>query len=501
MSAYASVNPATGETLQEFDLLDDARVQSALARTHAGYAAWRAVDVDQRAQVMLRAAELYLERIDELARTTSLEMGKPLREARGEISLSAAIYQYHGQNGPGFLPTSRWTSPEPTRSCAASRSACCSGSCRGTSRTTRSPDSPAPTSIGQHHPAEARAAMSESALPIEQIFRDAGLPTDAYVNVFATNEQVATIIADPRMQGVSLTGSERAGAAVAETAGRHLKKAVLELGGSDPFIVLDAPYLDATVPAAAGQARLVQRRAGLQRGRSGSSSSSTLRRVRGRGFTAFEASLPPATRWRRGTYLRPARPPPGRSRPSIDQVEAAVARGREGAHRRHAACGPGACVRPRRSWPASPRTCAPTARLSDRSAVIYRVPTRTRRSQLANLSPFGLGGSVWSDDEDRVARRGPPRGGNGVRNEHPAPRCGPALRRGQALRLRPRAWTYGMEEFVNNWCGCRTAEPRAPGRSGDHQPDRPGAQPAAHSTLVNVPMMNRSAAPGWRRSG
>ena len=86
---------------------------------------------------------------------------------------------------------------------------------------------------------------------MEQMFRDAGFPGGAYVNLYAGHEQIERIIADPRVQGISLTGSERAGAAVAEIAGRNLKKCVLELGGSDPFIVLSADDLDATVEAAA----------------------------------------------------------------------------------------------------------------------------------------------------------------------------------------------------------------------------------------------------------
>ena len=90
----------------------------------------------------------------------------------------------------------------------------------------------------------------QAALLMEEIFVAAGLPADAYVNVFATNDQVADMIADPRVQGVSLTGSERAGAAVAEVAGRNLKKVVLELGGSDAFIVLDTDDMDATVKSA-----------------------------------------------------------------------------------------------------------------------------------------------------------------------------------------------------------------------------------------------------------
>src|SRR4029077_4352595 len=95
----------------------------------------------------------------------------------------------------------------------------------------------------------------ESSAALQKIFTDAGYPDGAYVNVYATNEQIADAIADPRVQGVSLTGSERAGAAVAEIAGRNLKKVVLELGGSDPFIVLGSDDLDATV-AAAAEARL-----------------------------------------------------------------------------------------------------------------------------------------------------------------------------------------------------------------------------------------------------
>ena len=90
----------------------------------------------------------------------------------------------------------------------------------------------------------------ESAAAIQQIFDDAGFPEGAYVNVYATNDQIAHAIADPRVQGVSLTGSERAGAAVAEVAGRNLKKVVLELGGSDPFILLSTGDMDATVEAA-----------------------------------------------------------------------------------------------------------------------------------------------------------------------------------------------------------------------------------------------------------
>src|SRR5665811_688407 len=95
----------------------------------------------------------------------------------------------------------------------------------------------------------------ESALAMEKIFQDAGLPADAYINIFASNEQVADLLTDPRICGVSVTGSERAGAAVAAVAGKNLKKVVLELGGSDPFILLGSDDVDAAAQAAA-EARL-----------------------------------------------------------------------------------------------------------------------------------------------------------------------------------------------------------------------------------------------------
>ena len=90
----------------------------------------------------------------------------------------------------------------------------------------------------------------ESAAAMQRIFDDAGFPPGAYTNIYATNDQVADVIADPRVQGVSVTGSERAGAAVAEIAGRNLKKVVLELGGSDPFILLSTDDLDSVVESA-----------------------------------------------------------------------------------------------------------------------------------------------------------------------------------------------------------------------------------------------------------
>ena len=254
MTAYKTVNPATGETEKEFPLATQEEVETALAAAQQAFLEWRKAPVEERTKVIARVAELYRERQDELARLIAKEMGKPVVEARGEVKLVASIYDYYASEGPEFLKD------EPLEVKGG-----------GDALVRSTPIGPllgimpwnypyyqvarfaAPNLVLGHTILLKHAgSCPQSALAIEAIFHDAGLPKGAYTNLFLDNDQVAEIIADSRVQGVSLTGSERAGAAVAEVAGRNLKKYVLELGGSDPFIVLDSDDLDATVKAAVG---------------------------------------------------------------------------------------------------------------------------------------------------------------------------------------------------------------------------------------------------------
>ena len=180
-------------------------------------------------------------------------MGKPIDQSEGEVDFSGAIYEYYADNAEKFL------ADEPIDLLDGEGSALIRRSSVGVLLGIMPWNYPyyqvarfagpnltlGNTILLKHAP-----QCPESAAAMQQIFTDAGYPEGAYVNIYATNEQVADIIADPRVQGVSLTGSERAGAAVAEIAGRNLKKVVLELGGSDPFIVLSSDDLDSTVEAA-----------------------------------------------------------------------------------------------------------------------------------------------------------------------------------------------------------------------------------------------------------
>ena len=257
MSDYAVVNPATGETLATYPTATDADVAKALDAAASAFETWRQMPVAERAAQIRRVAELHRERRDELAAIIVREMGKPLSHAYAEVDFAADITEFYADNAEkinadqpldilaegtavirkapigvllGIMP---WNFPYYQVARFAAPNLVLGN-----------------TIILKHAP-----QCPESAAAIEKMYLDAGLPVGAYVNVYATNEQAATIIADPRVQGVSVTGSERAGAAVAEIAGRNLKKVALELGGSDPFILLSTDDLDAAV-AGAVDARL-----------------------------------------------------------------------------------------------------------------------------------------------------------------------------------------------------------------------------------------------------
>ncbi|MEV7431410.1 NAD-dependent succinate-semialdehyde dehydrogenase [Nocardioides sp. NPDC092400] len=251
---YAVTDPATGELVRTFPTATDLEVESALARAAAAGRAWgRETSVDQRAALLHRVADLHEERADGLARIITREMGKPHDEAVGEVQFSAAIYRYYADNAADFL------ADEPIPVLEG----------EGTALVRRAPYGVLLGIMPWNYPAYQVARFAApnlaagntillkhapqcpgSAAALEDVFADAGLPRGAYTNLNATNDQVTAIIEDPRLAGVSLTGSERAGAAVAATAGRNLKKVVLELGGSDAFLLLSTDDLDPVVDQA-----------------------------------------------------------------------------------------------------------------------------------------------------------------------------------------------------------------------------------------------------------
>jgi succinate-semialdehyde dehydrogenase / glutarate-semialdehyde dehydrogenase len=256
MSHYAVVNPATGETVKEYPTISDADLDAAIGRADAAHRDWSASStVEDRAALIRRVGELHTERRQHLGEIIVREMGKPIEQALGEVDFCVAIYDFYADNAAKLLADEPIDLLEGDGSAFVRRSSY--GLLLGimpwnypyyqVARFAGPNLAIGNTILLKHAP-----QCPESAEAIEQIFHDAGFPKDAYINIYATNEQIATVIADPRVRGVSLTGSERAGAAVAEIAGRNLKKVVLELGGSDPFILLGTDDLDAAVESAVG---------------------------------------------------------------------------------------------------------------------------------------------------------------------------------------------------------------------------------------------------------
>ena len=259
MSTYAVVNPATGETIKEYPEISDAELRAAIDRAEEASQTWSGSStVAERAALVRKVGELHSERRRQLAEIIVAEMGKPVEQALMEVDFAAEIYGYYADNAEGLM------ADEPIHLLGGEGTALVRRSSYGVLLGIMPWNFPyyqvarfAGPNLVIGNPILLKHAPQcpESAEAMAQMFSDAGFPAGAYENIYATNEQIEWVIADPRVHGVSVTGSERAGAAVAEIAGRNLKKIVLELGGSDPFILLGTDDLDATVEAAA-EARL-----------------------------------------------------------------------------------------------------------------------------------------------------------------------------------------------------------------------------------------------------
>src|ERR1700760_4146089 len=253
-ATYAVTDPATGETVKEYDTITDDELRAAIGRADEAHRTWSASSsVADRAELVRKVGELHSERRQQLAEIIVREMGKPIEQALMEVDFAAEIYEFYASNAEGLM------ADEPIELLGG----------EGTALIRRSPFGPLLGIMPWNFPYYQVARFAgpnlvignpillkhapqcpESAEAMQKIFDDAGFPEGCYENIYATNDQIEWVIADPRVHGVSVTGSERAGAAVAEIAGRNLKKVVLELGGSDPFIVLSSDEIDATVDAA-----------------------------------------------------------------------------------------------------------------------------------------------------------------------------------------------------------------------------------------------------------
>ncbi|CAN5242783.1 aldehyde dehydrogenase family protein [soil metagenome] len=254
MSSYAVVNPATGEKVKEYPEISNEDLDGAIAASAEAHRTWsRNTTVAERAALVKKIGALHSEQRESLAEIAVREMGKPMEQALGEVDFCVDIYDYYATRAEEFL------ADEPIDLLAGDGTALIRRTSMGPLIGIMPWNFPyyqvarfaAPNLIvGNTILLKPAPQCPESAEAIQGMYEEAGIPPNAYQTILATNDQIAEAIADSRVRGVSLTGSERAGAAVAEIAGRNLKKVVLELGGSDPFILLGAEDLDDAVTAA-----------------------------------------------------------------------------------------------------------------------------------------------------------------------------------------------------------------------------------------------------------
>jgi succinate-semialdehyde dehydrogenase / glutarate-semialdehyde dehydrogenase len=253
----ASINPATGETLRTFSPLDEAEIEARLARADTAYRAYRRTAFGDRARWLTAAAEILEGERDALGRIMTLEMGKPIAAARAEAAKCATACRYYAEHGERLL------ADEPVEAGA------------GRAFLRYQPIGPVLAVMPWNFPFwqvfrfAAPALMAgnvgllkhasnvpQCALAIEDVIRRAGFPDDVFQTLLIGSSQVGRVLDDARVKAASLTGSEAAGAQVASQAGRQIKKTVLELGGSDPFVVMPSADLDRAAKVAA-EARTV----------------------------------------------------------------------------------------------------------------------------------------------------------------------------------------------------------------------------------------------------
>jgi succinate-semialdehyde dehydrogenase/glutarate-semialdehyde dehydrogenase len=399
--AYQSVNPNDGKTLSTFAEMTDAQLESAIETAAAAYQTWRTTSYEQRAKIVSRASALMHENVDKFARPMTLEMGKRIGEARGEVEFSSEILAYYAKNAERFLAPEKlhpmhghahmesspigiifavepWNFPYYQLARVAG------------------PQLMAGNVLMIKH----ASIVPQCAIAFEKLWTDAGAPKGLYTNLLISHEQSDRVIDDVRVKGVALTGSVAAGRSVAARAGTQLKVSSMELGGSDAFIVLKDADLDHTVKWAVwgrmyntGQTCCAAKRFIVVE----DVADEFLER-----FRAALADLKPGDPMDETTTMGPLSTESALS-DLCKQVDAAVAHGAKVVLGGKRIDRPGSFMQPTILTNIAPSNPAYREEFFGPVALFFRVKNEDEAIQLANDSDFGLGGSVFTKDHDRGA--------------------------------------------------------------------------------------------------
>lgn len=400
--SYQSVNPYNGKTLKTFDELTDEQLETSITMAAACFDAWRQTTFAQRSLIAAKAAALLRARVDDFARPVTLEMGKLIEQARGEVLLSADIIDYYAKNAEAFL------APQPLKpsSGEAEIESTPFGVLLGIQPWNfpyyqlarfAGPNLMAGNVVMVKH----AGCVPQCAIAFEKLWLDAGAPAGAYTNLLISHDQVDRVIDDPRIKGVALTGSVDAGKLVAARAGQNLKKSTMELGGSDAFIVLEDADLDKTVQWAVwgkmnntGQCCVAAKRFIV------------VEKLADRFLEKFQkalAALKPGDPMDEATTLGPLSTE-GALVQLLGQVTGAVTHGATLVMGGERIDRPGSFMQPTILTDIKPGNPAFREEFFGPVALLFRVKNEDEAVALANDSDFGLGGSVFTKDIARGKR-------------------------------------------------------------------------------------------------
>jgi len=401
-TTYQSINPNTGKLFKSFESLNDAQLESALADSESCFQTWKHKSYAERAVILNKAAALMHAHVDDFAKLATLDMGKRISEARGEVMFSADILAYYAKNAESFLAPTKLhpkageahmeSSPIGVLFCVQPWNFPYYQLAR-----VAGPQLMAGNTLVVKH----AGCVPQCSIAFEKLLLDAGAPAGLYTNLLISYEQSNTVIDDPRIKGVALTGSVAAGRSVAARAGQNLKKSTMELGGSDAFIVLDDADIDTVIPWAVwgrmyngGQTCCAAKRFIV------------LDVVADRFLAKFKSALEaltPGDPMDEATTHGPLSTE-GALKQLLAQVDAAVKAGAKLLMGGKRIDRPGWFMQTTILTDIAPNNPAFRDEFFGPVVSFFRVKDEDEAVLLANDSDFGLGGSVWTKDEARGKR-------------------------------------------------------------------------------------------------
>ena len=397
-----TVNSATNKVVQSFEEMTDSAVDKAITEAVSTFDHWKKTSYQYRSDLLHKVANLMREKKAALAELITLEMGKLLVQAVGEIELSADIFDYYAENGETFLADKRL---HPLRGEAIIRH-----SPIGVIFGVEPWNFPfyqvarfaAPNiMVGNTILIKHASIVPQCGIAIADLFREAGAPDGLYTNLLMSGKRASALVSDKRIKGVSLTGSEAAGASIASEAGKYLKKSVLELGGSDAFIILEDADIDKTVDWAVvgrinnnGECCIASKRFIAVE----AIADEFLKK-----FTAKMAALKVGNPMDKDTDLGPLSSEAAAVQ-IAEQVERAIKGGAKAILGGKRVEGEGAFMQATVLVDMNPSNPVYYEELFGPVATFYRVKNEQDAIDLANDSPFGLGGSIFTQDIARGKR-------------------------------------------------------------------------------------------------